>query len=396
MAVAPGEGRTVTVVVLHGDDGLVQLEPLDVPTPWWPDVLPIVGAYPGLAVLRLLSGEPAPGMRIGGHVTYLAEPLAPSLASVAAHELRTRPWPGSLGEDALRLPWATPGGPAEDLEWACALVDRTGTPTQHRTWNLSAIWTIPTASGEVWLKCVPPFSQHESAILGYLGDHPVPRLIASSGHRQLLEAMPGDNGYGASLAERRALIDELVTIQHSTIARTSELLEMGVPDGRWPELLRAAGDVVDRQLPADPRLRRLLDTADARLAALEACGLPDVLVHGDAHGGNARVGPGTGRGIWFDWSDARVGHPLLDVAVLARPGTADRGALVEHWLGAWRSAVPGSDPQRAWELVRPLAALGEAVVYQGFVDRIERSERVYHLEDVVPCLERAAALAEDR
>jgi hypothetical protein len=383
----------VTIVVVDGDRDLAQIGPLVVPTPWWPDVLPIVEAHPGLAVLRLLSAVPASGLRIGGTVTYLAEPLSGALSPAAPPALSTQPWPGALHEDALRLPWAVPGGPAEDLEWACAHVSPTGAPTQHRTWNLSAIWTIPTTDGDAWLKCVPPFSEHESAVLGFLADHPVPRLIASSGHRQLLQAMPGENGYGATLAQRRVLIDELVSIQRSSIGRTSELLDRGVPDRRWPALLRAGADVVDRRLPADPRLRHLLDTAEARIAALDACGLPDVLVHGDAHGGNARIGPGTGRGIWFDWSDARVGHPLLDVAVLERPGTAHRTALIEHWLDEWKSALPGSNPQRAWELIRPLAALGDAVVYQGFLDQIEQSERIYHEEDVLPCLERAAALA---
>ncbi len=390
---ASSEGRSVTIVVIDGDGELAQLGPLVVPTPWWPDVLPIAEAHPGLAVLRLLSAVPAPGLRVGGTVTYLAEPLSGDLVPAATPALSTRPWPGALHEDALRLPWAQSGGPAEDLEWACTNVVATGAPTQHRTWNLSAIWAIPTANGDAWLKCVPPFSQHESAVLDFLGDHPVPRLIASSGHRQLLHAMPGENGYGATFAQRRVLIDELVTIQRSTIARTSELLDRGVPDRRWPALLRAAADVVERRLPADPRLRQLLGTADARIAALDACGLPDVLVHGDAHGGNARIGSGAGRGIWFDWSDAYIGHPLLDVAVLERPGTAHRAALIEHWLDAWRSSMPGSNPRRAWELIRPLAALGDAVVYQGFLDRIEQSERIYHLEDVLPCLERAAALA---
>jgi hypothetical protein len=63
-----------------------------------------------------------------------------------------------------------------------------------------------------------------------------------------------------------------------------------------------------------------------------------------------------------------------------------------YWLDAWRRACPGSDPVRAWSLVRPLAALGDAVVYQGFLDGIEASERVYHEGDVLPCLRRAAAL----
>lgn len=393
MTVASSGGRSVTIVVDRGDGELVAHGPLDVPTPWWPDVLPISQALPGLAVLRLLTAVPAPGLRIGGAVTYLAEPLTGVLAPPAPAAYSTRTWSGTLEEDVLRLPWAVPGGPSEDLEWACTHVERTGAPVQYRTWNLSAIWTIPSVGADAWLKCVPPFSQHEPAVLEILAGHPVPRLIASCGHRQLLEAMPGENGYGATLAQRRVLIDELVSIQRSTVERIPELLERGVPDRRWRALLRAASDVVERWLPDDPRLKDLLDTAQARVAALEACGLPDVLVHGDAHGGNARIGRGTGRGLWFDWGDARVGHPLLDVAVLERPGTADRAALTEHWLSAWEAAIPGSDAHRAWTLVRPLAALGDAVVYQGFLDQIEPSERIYHLEDVLPGLERAATLA---
>jgi hypothetical protein len=44
-------------------------------------------------------------------------------------------------------------------------------------------------------------------------------------------------------------------------------------------------------------------------------------------------------------------------------------------------------------LIRPFAALLGAVVYQGFLNGIERSERVYHEGDVAPCLERAVQLA---
>jgi len=387
------EGRSVTVVLVD-DDGVVgQLPVLDVATPWWQEVDPIVAAFPGLAVLRLLSASPAPGMVAGGRVTYLAERLPAPLAPATSRSWPVRPWPGTLHEDELRLPWAAPGGPAADLEWAASHVLRTGPPRQHRTWNLSAIWTIPTTDGDVWLKCVPPFSQHESVVLELLAGFPVPTLLAASGHRQLLAAMPGENGYDATLAERYSLIDELVALQVSTIERTYELLAAGVPDGRWSALLQAAGDVVERRLPQHLGLRRLLHTADARVAAIDACGVPDALVHGDAHGGNGRVGPGTGRGIWFDWGDARIGNPLLDVGVVERPGAPFRTELLGHWLEAWRNAVPGSDPHTAWALVRPLAALGAAVVYQGFLDRIEASERVYHCDDVVPCLRLAAELA---
>jgi Phosphotransferase enzyme family len=386
----PTDGRSVTLVVMDDDGTTGELGPLAVPTPWWPDVRPLGAAFPGLAVLRLLHASPPPGAVAGGDVVYLAEWLPEDLASTDRRVRPLRSWRGTLHPDALRLPWASPGGPAADLRWACGHLTASGPPEQHRTWNLSSIWTIPTTDGGVWLKCVPGFSEHESKVLELLDGHPVPRLLAVDGHRQLLEPMPGEDGYGATLAQHRVLIDELVAMQLATMDRLDELLAAGVPDRRWPTLLELATDVVARNLPEDPELQQLLETADERIAAIGSCGLPEVLVHGDAHGGNARIGPGTGRGIWFDWADARLGNPLLDVAVLERPRTPHRGELIAHWLDAWRSAVPGSDPHRAWPLVRPLAALGDAVVYQGFLDQIEASERIYHRDDVLPCLWRAS------
>jgi hypothetical protein len=71
----------------------------------------------------------------------------------------------------------------------------------------------------------------------------------------------------------------------------------------------------------------------------------------------------------------------------------DRERVEQYWLAAWARAVPGSDPGRAWELLRPLAALRDALVYQVFVDNIEPSERVYHRDDVPSALERASSLA---
>jgi hypothetical protein len=64
---------------------------------------------------------------------------------------------------------------------------------------------------------------------------------------------------------------------------------------------------------------------------------------------------------------------------------------LEHWLDGWRRLVPGSDPKRAWALLRPVAVLRSALVFQNFVDNIEPSERVFHDADVPEALARAAA-----
>ena len=43
---------------------------------------------------------------------------------------------------------------------------------------------------------------------------------------------------------------------------------------------------------------------------MSACGLPDALVHGDAHPGNA-IGSQHGT-VLLDWGDSFIGHPAFD------------------------------------------------------------------------------------
>lgn len=383
--------RRVTLVVCNRDgEVLGQLEPFRAETPWWQDVEPLQRRHPWLTTLRLLEVHPDPGRVMGGELTYLAELTGPVPSGV-----RFGPSPFVLNDDPRRMPWACPGGPAADLEWADLVSGVTGTPIQHRAWNLSSIWEIPIREGRAWLKCVPPFFAHEADVirqLGTINHETVSEVLASAGHRMLLRELPGRDGFRASLEEKRSIIDTLVEIQASTIGKEADLLAAGVPDNRWPSLARRLRGVVGRKAPADPRLAALLEGLDTRAAEIDRCGLPPVLCHGDAHAGNARLG--AVRPVWFDWGDSTVGHPLLDLAVLepARPDEAEM--LESHWLRAWAAAVPSSDPRRAWELLRPLALLRQAAVYQEFLDNIEQSEQIFHREDVAAALVAAAEAAE--
>jgi hypothetical protein len=377
--------RVVTLVVCDDDARVLgQLEPVTVGTPWWQDVEPVHLCYPGFTVLRLLDGVPAQGATVGGHVRYLAQACSGTRAGPSLSNCDV-----VVTDHPLRMPWARPGGPVADIAWASGRVERTGPAVQHRTWNLSAIWSMPIAQGTAWLKCVPGFFGHEGAVLGLLAGPGVPRLIAAAGHRVLLGDLGGRDGHRATVEETLPLIDSLVELQHRTVARVPELLAAGVPDARWPTLLPALATLVALRAPHDSRLSRLLGTAEDRAKAIDECGLPDSLVHGDAHPGNARLG--TEPPVWFDWGDSRVGNPLLDLAVLETAPDCRR-LLEQHWLAAWARAVPGSEPGRAWKLLRPLAVLRTALVYQTFLDNIEPSERVYHIGAVGPALEQAAAL----
>jgi hypothetical protein len=69
------------------------------------------------------------------------------------------------------------------------------------------------------------------------------------------------------------------------------------------------------------------------------------------------------------------------------------GRVREACLNAWQAACPGADTARALELIEPIAALRAALVYQGFLDGIEPSERPYHEADVPACLRQAVRSA---
>ena len=390
--------RTARLVLVAQDGAVVgALAPLPVATPWWQDIAPVVSAVRErwgveVTVLRLLTASlPAPP---GGEVTYLAEvdrlPMAAEL------------WKSELDEHPLRLAFAKPGGPAADLAWAAArLAERgmgpTAPPIQIRTWNLSSLWRLPCGERAAWLKVVPPFFAHEGALLAHLAGNRVPALLARDGARSLLAEIEGDDLYEAMPAQHAEMIDMLVDLQCAQAGCVEGLLALGLPDWRAGALTEALAVTVERvapQLEAADRvsLERFLHELPASWTDLAACGLPDTLVHGDFHSGNFR---GSGEALTLlDWGDSGVGHALLDqAAFLDRIPARAVDAARRRWADRWRRRIPGCDPERAASLIVPIAAARQALIYQGFLDRIEPSEHPYHRADPADWLARTAAFA---
>jgi hypothetical protein len=378
--------RTVTLVLVDGSGALLgALPPVTVASPFWQEVADVVDAARErfgieVTILRLLGAErSAPH---GGAVTYLGQTDHAPAELVAAPEVNLAPHP-------LRAAYAEIGGPAASVHWAAACLHSAAptravrSATQLRTWNLSSIWRLETGDGPVWLKQVPHFLAHEAAALRYAGQAgTVPTVLAAADGRMLLDHVPGADLYGAGVETRHAIAAEFHPIQAG--ADVDALLAAGVPDRRSGPLLDAIAAVAGRR---NADLDALVAGLPQRFAAIEACGLPDTLVHGDLHPGNVR-GDAEHRTI-IDWGDSFIGHPAFDILRLAE-GVDDPG-LVEAWAERWRADVPGSDPLRAVELVRPVAALRSATVYANFLANIEPTERPYHAGDVDACL--AAALS---
>ncbi|MFE2752009.1 phosphotransferase family protein [Actinosynnema sp. NPDC059335] len=342
--------REIRALVTVGGRYMGAAEPFTVDSPWWNDVEPVTAHLDRVlgvttSVLRLVSTT-TPAMR-DGVVTYQVEADRVPARGLSVAERH------SFDDHPLRLPWARPGGPAALVRWARGHVDVTGRPVQVKTWNLSCLYRLPTAHGNVWAKATPPFMADEAAVIGLVASVDpslAPRLIAAEPGRVLLAEASGVDCWRPD----------------------AEVVARIVP--RWV--------AVQAALAGEPRLR-------TRGVAVPDFGLPDTLLHGDFHPGNWRSG-----GVVLDWGDAHWGHPALDAARLIGFVAPElRASVARVWVDAWLRHRPASDPASALRHARPAAHLVGAVVYQEFLDHIEPSERVYHLGDPEAELARAQSLA---
>jgi hypothetical protein len=246
--------RKVTLQICDGDGRyLGDLPSFSVEDLWWPETAQIV-AWVGntygadIWVLRLVHGSttqwhPVKGAlpTYGGSVTYVAQLRS---AKRGMPLLRTT---NPADDDALRAVWARPGGPDRILAWADGV-----------------------------LTALPPL----------LGFDPVARSV-------LLDDVPGADLYDCDDDVAAAMVERLVELQWRTRDRIDELLALGLPDWR-PFALTHALDRLTRRpdvaatvdAPSYAAVRRLVDGLPERFARLGECGLPDTLVHGDAHPGN--------------------------------------------------------------------------------------------------------------
>jgi Ser/Thr protein kinase RdoA (MazF antagonist) len=398
-------GRTVSAVVTWGDVSLGVIGPFPVHVPWWSEVEPVVAHLHEVLdvpvfVLRLLRVEGGQGGR-DGHVTYHMA----ALNCPAAGLLPGRPADQAAltGPEELRAPWARLEGIREVLTWASGTLGAagrrvTGPAVQRKTWNLAALFQLPTGTGPVWLKTTPRFAADEGSVIAALaGVDPtlVPAVIAAGPRRVLLENLPGEDCWDASPQIITGAIRRLAAAQ-AALAGQPAGLPAGLTDRRAPVIAGqiralldgpAAGELTAGEVAA---ARRLLN----RFPLLDECGLPDTIVHGDFHPGNWRSDGGPPAIV--DWADAHFGNPVLDglrACDFLPPGK--RPAAARAWISTWASRIPGSQPARALRIAEPLAHLTYAVRYQEFLDGIEPSERIYHAGDPAAAIRAALRSAND-
>lgn len=287
-----------------------------------------------------------------------------------------------------RPPWARPGWSAEVRTWIETEATRLGLAVvaveQVKQWSISSVLRIVTDGPDLYFK-VParlPLFVDEATVTARLAerfpDHvPAPLAVDPERGWLLLPAFDGLFPWDAPLAERQEVLGRFAQLQRNTCALTEELLADGCLDRRLEVLESQIDPLLDdraavERLSADEaaELRRLAPALKELCRRLASLGPPPSLVHGDLHLGNvARLG---GALVYFDWTDACIAHPFIDLLSLQwEKDEANRAALLDAYLEGWEGA---ESPERLREAVSVAAVaipLHHAVSYQRIVAGLE-------------------------
>ena len=256
------------------------------------------------------------------------------------------------GWSPLRPQWSHPGWFARASTW---MVDQmaadgrpvVGAPRQHQLWDLSVVLRASSADGNVFFKCSAELFRHEAVVtqaLAKLMPDLVPEVIAVDDAQGWM--LMRDLGAAELGDQDESLWHEGVVahagIQQSWLGRTDELVALGLPVRSLTDLAAQVEAMTDDTVlmgRMSPDLReRWLATAPTLVEScrrLNEIGPGPTLVHGDFHPWNVVFGPGTTR--VFDWTDAAVSHPFVDLAtyVFRTRDVSVRRRLVDAYVGAW-------------------------------------------------------------
>jgi hypothetical protein len=295
--------------------------------------------------------------------------------------------------DPRTPPWLDPGWHGRVSRWIAEQLTAAGLPPTgptQMTYQSPIGMVLRTSAGarNVYLKCPAPQFRAEAAITRSLAERTpgwVPDVIAIEPTQGwLLMSDLGDRQLGNEPeAAWAAGLRRLGEIQHAWVGHWAELIDAGGQHrtlAMLSETVPGLLDVGGLGAQLDPAFLERWPAVRSRL--VDACheladiGLPDALIHGDAHPWNIAV---TGGGlIVFDWSDAAIGPSFVDLAVFLRR-TKDlrlRRVLRDAYLEAWSGTAPRDRLERATELAMAVGALYQVVTYLTLVPGLPPEDQV--------------------
>lgn len=273
----------------------------------------------------------------------------------------------------LRVPWGYAGWLETALAWIAAHADGLYFWKELKSWSLSCVIRAETGRGVVYFKATNqrPLFANEPLVTQRLAERfpgrvPMPLAIEPERGWMLLSDFGLDlrTSHGDD-ATRLALAD-FSQLQQQTLGQEKELLAMGCVDRRPAHLAREVACLLTDKaalasLTDDERAKLLSVDWYARIAAFADA--PCSLVHGDLHTGN--VASGSDGLLYFDWTDASVALPWMDLLELF---FQENEEATKSLFTVWSTSYPYYPP---WEEIAPLIALHHAVSYRHIRDATE-------------------------
>jgi hypothetical protein len=280
-----------------------------------------------------------------------------------------------------RPQWSRPGWLDGATTWMAAELARIGATVSApaeivQLWDVSVVVRATTDAGRFYLKCSADIFRSEAVVTSALAAHSpqlFPEVVAVDEERAwLLMADLGDGTLGDSPPDQwhRAL-PTYATLQQDWLDRSARLTELGALDRPLSALADQVADSRDDDVlmaKLEPELRARWQEAAPIVAEdcrrLSAIGPPATLVHGDLHPWNATAGQGGMR--FFDWTDAAVSHPFIDLATFI-PRCDDptlRRQMWDEYLDSWRDHLTAADLDEAGRLALVVGMLYQLQTYR--------------------------------
>ncbi len=254
-------------------------------------------------------------------------------------------------------------------------------------WGISVVLRAPSSLGPMFLKCSGPVFAREAAVTAVLaGGTPdlVTRVAAIEPDKGwLLMHDHGDRTLGDAPPETWAPgLEVHARVQQAWVGRERELIDAGAAVRSLEALAEALPTIADlepleTELTGDDR-QAWNDSIGAFVAAcgrLDSIGPAPTLVHGDLHPWNVADTPDGPR--IFDWTDAAISHPFLDLAVYAtRPKDLDRRRAVrDAYLARWTERLTAADLVEAGDLAILVGTLYQVDSYVRLLSSLDPDDR---------------------
>lgn len=356
---------------------------------------------PATVVSALAELEPQPGgweAPAGWREVDLADPgqaarfgervvpaLQPRLADWVAEQM-------GAPIDPLVPPWSRAGWWNRTVDWIAAQLPGTEPleVEQVRAWGISTVLRVSDPHGtRHWFKGVCEHFGREVAITETL-HRAAPGFVAPvlatdrDEYRMLLGDLP-DVAAGEPASHVTAY-PRLRELQRALGDAADELVAAGAVVRPLSEVPAAFAAVL-----ADPEVAEWHDCSPERVAhvvawveravdEVAALGIPDVLVHGDFHPGNvATLADGTR--VIFDWSDAAISAPFVDVPTWLswlEDDPDERTRVWESFAAQWTDVLPAGEWLARRSLFEGIAGAYHVVSYAGIIRAMDRHRKGEH------------------